>query len=83
MFVPCQLGSEIEFYSHRFIEKLYANDWYKGDLSDMKNVVVLQTIMQVKPIKIRAGIFSVDLEMFLLMTQTVYSLIALVRHIRV
>jgi hypothetical protein len=78
--VPCSIGSEIEANSRKIIEEIYETDWFESSVKHKKNVNLMLTILQVQPIRMKiAGIFVVNLESFVKMANTTYSLIAFLR----
>lgn len=61
-------------------EKLYNSDWVDSDELHKKKIYVAQTILQVKPIKIKiARIFFVNFEAFIKLINATYTLITFLK----
>lgn len=80
--VPCNVGSKIEANCNMLMNILFDTDWIDSDLEHKKNIVIMQTIMQVNPIKVKAGVFYVDLENSLKLINAAYSFVAILRRMK-
>lgn len=80
--IPCNLGSEIDHNIGKLITILYQSDWLDSDLGHKKNIIIMQTIMQINPIKVKAGIYFVDLENSVKLINAIYSFVAVARQIK-
>lgn len=81
--LPCYVGNEIEVNSSKLMTKLYESDWTDNDLKHKKNIVTMQSIMLSHPIKLKiAGIFAINLQTFLTLTNSTYTIIAFLSHLK-
>ncbi|KAG5678988.1 hypothetical protein PVAND_008598 [Polypedilum vanderplanki] len=79
-FIPYYFGSIIETHSEKFINDLYASDWYDSDLKIQKMVVIMMENMK-KPIQLRAfGFDAINLEGFLKIMKFVYSMYSVIKN---
>lgn len=81
-FIPCYIGNEIQSNSQKTIENLYLCDWTQINVERRKKLIFMQTILQAQPIKVKVGgIFVVNLETFLKLMNTAYSMIAFLKSL--
>ncbi|KAG5682925.1 hypothetical protein PVAND_012243 [Polypedilum vanderplanki] len=81
-FIPCYLGSNIEYASQNFIKDIfYEVDWIKGDKNLRENLKITQECFK-RPNKLMAvKIFHINLESFLRVMNFSFSAYALLNHI--
>lgn len=81
MFIPCYFGNEIKCNSQDFLTALHGTNWLTVDKSTKKSLLILIENLR-RPIKVRAAkLFDVDLEIFLFVVNSAYSLFAILKQI--
>jgi hypothetical protein len=80
-FLPCFFATQINVMSEKLATALFHSNWYSAD----RNFKVLVTIFMEfakKPIKIKAmGIFEVNMENFVAVCRSAYSLFAILQKV--
>lgn len=80
--IPCYIGKEIEANGQKISRKLYESSWTSFDAKNQTNVIVMLTILQVKPIRVQIGqILPLNFETFLKLVNVAYSMIAFLRNL--
>jgi len=83
IFMCSYLGSQIESNSAATLDAIYETDWISADKETKKLCLIAMENMK-KPIKLRAlSIFGVNLQSFLFIIKTTYSMIALFRSLEI
>lgn len=81
--IPCFIGNEIEVNCEMLLIKVYETNWHDFTLKEQKDVLVMQTVLQMQPIKIKViGDFVINLQTFLSLTNLTYKLIAFLRSFK-
>jgi hypothetical protein len=73
VFVVCYYGNKITEYSNRVNDSIFASEWMYQD-KEYRQLVKIAMEFNKQPIKISAAIFSINLETFLLICKSAYSM---------
>jgi hypothetical protein len=78
----CDYGSDIKTNSQNFLRDVYLTDWAYADKETKKNLIILQENFK-KPVSLKvAGFVEINMELFLQVINTSYSVIAVLQQIK-
>jgi 7tm Odorant receptor len=81
--LPCFIGDKIETNSQKLIQKLYQSNWLAFDTKKRKDLILMQTILQVKPIKVKvAESAPVNFESLLKVMHFAFSVVIFCRSLK-
>jgi hypothetical protein len=81
IYLPCHYGTQVHDMSEKLSTALFHSNWYKGD-KNSRGLVKMFMEFAKKPIQIQAmGIFVVNVENFMTICKSAYSLFAVCQKV--
>ncbi|CRK87502.1 CLUMA_CG001303, isoform A [Clunio marinus] len=81
--VPCYIGNEVQLNTGKIIDKFFETNWYELQPKQRKNMIVMQSILQERPIQLKvAGIFIINLDSFFILINSTYAIFAFMKNFK-